>query len=97
MNVELITKADLEQFKKELFEELKTGGHRPKPELPQWLKSYQVRNLLKISPGTLQNLRVNGTLSFTRVGGILYYNQEDIMRVLEGRPKEPVSGRKSNK
>lgn len=90
MNVELITKADLEQFKKELFEELKTGGHRPLPELPKWLKSYQVRNLLKISPGTLQNLRLNGTLPYTRIGGILYYNQEDINRILEGKPKQPL-------
>lgn len=85
MNVELITKADLEQFKKELFEELKKGGQSPVTENQKWLKSYQVKNLLKISPGTLQNLRVNGTLAFTKIGGILYYKYEDIMRVLEGK------------
>jgi hypothetical protein len=97
VNVELITKADLEQFKKELFEELKNGGHRSLSGLPKWLKSYQVRNLLKISPGTLQTLRVNGTIPFTKIGGILYYNQEDIVRILEGKPKEPFPNLKSKK
>jgi ABC-type glycerol-3-phosphate transport system substrate-binding protein len=97
VNVELITKADLEQFKKELFEELKQGGVKPLSELPKWLKSYQVRSLLKISPGTLQTLRVNGTLPFTKIGGILYYNQEDIMRILEGKPKEPLPVPKSKR
>jgi hypothetical protein len=85
VNVELITRADLEQFKKELFEELKQCGQRPATENQKWLKSYQVKNLLKISPGTLQNLRVNGTLRFTKIGGILYYKYEDILQVLEGK------------
>jgi len=55
VNVELITRADLEQFKKELFEELKQNDRKPAQENQKWLKSYQVKNLLKISPGTLQN------------------------------------------
>jgi hypothetical protein len=62
VNVELITRADVEQFKKELFEQLKQGSSRPAIENQKWLKSYQVKNLLKISPGTLQSLRVNGSL-----------------------------------
>jgi len=41
--------------------------------------------MLKISPGTLQNLRVNGTIRYTKIGGILYYKQEDIHRLLEGK------------
>jgi hypothetical protein len=98
VNVELITREDLEQFKKELFEELRGGGSRPSQENQKWLKSYQVKNLLKISPGTLQNLRVNGTLKFTRIGGIIYYKQEDIMQVLEGKAKDdPFANRRSNR
>jgi predicted site-specific integrase-resolvase len=58
------------------------------PNEPQkWLKSYQVKNLLKISPGTLQNLRVNGTLKFTKIGGMFYYNNEDIQKLLQGNGK----------
>ena len=41
--------------------------------------------LLKISSGTLQNLRINGSLSFTRVDGTLYYNYKDIEKMLENK------------
>ena len=47
------------------------------------LKSPEVRELLGISPGTLQNLRVNGTLPFTKVGSMVYYQSDDILRMLE--------------
>ncbi len=53
----------------------------------QWLKSYEVRKLLNISPGTLQNLRVNGTLRYTKIGGLLYYKYEDITKLLEGNSR----------
>ena len=48
----------------------------------QWLKSKEVRKLLNISPGTLQTLRINKTLSYTKIGGILYYNNADIEKLL---------------
>lgn len=85
MAAEIITKEDLEQFEERLINQIKVllGNRANEPK--KWLKSYQVRNLLKISPGTLQNLRVNGTLRYTRIGGILYYKYEDIMQVLEGK------------
>jgi hypothetical protein len=83
MAVEIITKEDLSEFREKLLEDIKgILGRTDEPK--KWLKSYQVKNLLKISPGTLQNLRINGTLRFTKIGGILYYKYEDIMQVLEG-------------
>ncbi|WP_232456887.1 helix-turn-helix domain-containing protein [Pedobacter psychrophilus] len=50
----------------------------------QWLKSTEVRKLLNISPGTLQNLRINGTLRYTKIGGTMYYKSADIDSLLEG-------------
>ena len=84
MATEIITKEDLNEFREILLKDIKVLLGKPTGELPKWLKSYQVKNLLKISPGTLQNLRVNGTLQFTKIGGILYYKYEDIIKVLEG-------------
>lgn len=84
MSAEIITKEDLNEFREILLNDIKVLLGKSPTESPKWLKSYQVKNLLKISPGTLQNLRVNGTLRFTKIGGILYYKYEDIMRVLEG-------------
>jgi hypothetical protein len=42
----------------------------------------EVKKLLNISSGTLQNLRINGTLSYTKIGGLLYYNYKDIEKLL---------------
>jgi len=83
MATEIITTDDLITFKIELIEELKKlleehGGNPNK----KWLKSPDVRELLNISPGTLQNLRVNGTLPFTKIGGVIYYDYDDIQNML---------------
>lgn len=84
MNVELITKEDFEQFKKELFDEILKFQHNPLQieETKTWLKSNEVRKLLGISIGTLQNLRLKGTLPFSKIGGLLYYKYEDILKLM---------------
>ncbi|MCB0496175.1 MAG: helix-turn-helix domain-containing protein [Cyclobacteriaceae bacterium] len=83
MSVQIITKDDLENFKQELLSHmqdlLKTDSSMQK----KWLKSHEVRKLLKISPGTLQNLRVNGHLPYTKIGGTMFYAYEDILAMLE--------------
>lgn len=84
MALEIITKEDLEVFRIQLLEDLKHLVQVPPVANKEWLKSKEVKELLKISPGTLQNLRVNGTLSFTKVGGIIYYSANDISKILEG-------------
>lgn len=88
MAVNILTKEDLLQFKEELFEELKNilAGHSNQPR--KWLKSYEVREMLNISPGTLQNMRVQGTISFTKIGGLTFYAYEDIIRLMENNRKE---------
>ena len=84
MNVELITREDLRDFKNELLNELKQIMQPGQGQSKKWLKSSEVRKMLNISPGTLQNLRINGTLRFTKIGSIMYYKLEDINKVLEG-------------
>lgn len=85
MATEIITKEDLNEFRELLLNDIKVLLGRSSSDQPKWLKSYQVKNMLKVSPGTLQNLRVNGTLRFTKIGGILYYKHEDIIKILEGK------------
>ncbi|KQT35592.1 transcriptional regulator [Chryseobacterium sp. Leaf405] len=66
----------------ELLEDIKMLFNVKNSEQKLWLRSSEVKELLKISTGTLQNLRVNGNISFTRVGGTLYYNYKDIEKML---------------
>lgn len=83
--LDLISKEDLEQFKTELFAELKKRAIAPASGQAEkkWLKSSEVRKLLNISPGTLQNLRINGTISYSKIGSLLYYNREELIKMLE--------------
>jgi hypothetical protein len=82
LNHQMVTKRDLLNFGNLLLNEIK-NSKTTDTSTKQWLKSAEVRNLLKISPGTLQNLRINGTLKYKRIGGIIYYNYEDIVKMLE--------------
>ncbi len=81
---QLITVDDLLQFKKQLLEELLTAL-KSQINLVQkkWLKSHEVRKLLKISPGTLQTLKSSGIIPFTKIGGVHFYEYQDIEKVLQ--------------
>jgi len=83
MAVEVITREDLNEFRSLLLKDLKEIIQSKPQQTKQWLKSNEVRKLLNISPGTLQNLRINGTLSYTKIGGIMYYNNADLEKLLQ--------------
>jgi hypothetical protein len=82
MAISIITKEDLQQFKIELLEGIKELLQIRTTEQKLWLRTAEVKKLLNISSGTLQNLRINGTLSYTKIGGLLYYNYKDIEKLL---------------
>lgn len=84
MAVSIITQEDLNEFKDELIESIKVIiEHQKGKTSKKWLKSQEVRELLGISTGTLQNLRINGTLPYTKIGGVIYYDFDKIINILE--------------
>ena len=84
MAATIITTEDLYDFKLELLEELKKLLQEKKTvKTKKYLKSAEVMEMLKISPGTLQNLRINRTLPFTKIGGIILYDYSEILRILQ--------------
>ncbi|WP_167398009.1 helix-turn-helix domain-containing protein [Pedobacter paludis] len=79
-----ITKEDLHQFGMLLMnnirEEVKkvagqTGNVDP---LQEWIKTTKVRKLLDMSPGTVQNLRIEGKVRYKKIMGTYYYNRSDL-------------------
>jgi len=85
---QLVTLADLEKFRVTLMMDIKLmlEGSLGKPT-KRWLKSYEVRKLLNISYGTLQTLRNNGKLPYTRIGGLIYYDAVEIDQILTDQKK----------
>ena len=83
MPTSIITTDDLREFKMELLDDIKKLlSKQASGKLKKYLKSSEVMDILQVSPGTLQNLRVNGTLPYTKVGGIIYYDTEEIQSVM---------------
>ena len=83
MPAQILTTDDLCEFKIELIKEieklLRQNGIQP---VKKWLKTNEVRKLLKISPGTLQTLRINRTIAYSKVGGVIYYEYDDIQKMI---------------
>jgi len=83
MPTSIITTDDLRDFKMELLDDIKKILTKQSTgTLKKYLKSSEVMEMLQISPGTLQNLRINGTLPYSKMGGIIYYDSEDIQKVM---------------
>lgn len=86
MAAEVITTDDLREFKMELLEDLQSFiNHLAIRPSKKWLKSPQVRELMGISAGTLANLRVNGTLPHSKIGGIILYDYDEIVQIIEDK------------
>ena len=88
MAIEVITREDLNEFRSLLLSDLNAMFNSKPQQQKQWLKSSEVRKLLNISSGTLQNLRINGTITYTKIGGILYYSNSDLEKLLESNKVE---------
>ena len=66
MSAHIVTTEDLIHFKRELLEDIKAIVNNTPSEAKRWLRSPEVRQLLDISPGTLQNLRINNARELLR-------------------------------
>ena len=86
MEVVVIDKATFERMLSgfEIFAEKVERLCREQEDLgeKEWLDSDDVCRLLCISPRTLQTLRDNGTLAFTKIGNRTYYRPDDVERVV---------------
>lgn len=84
MILEIITPEDLEAFRLQLLSDIeKLLATHDKITLNKWIRSADLLSKLKISPGTLQSLRNNGKLPFSKLGGLIFYDQNEINKLLE--------------
>ena len=84
---EYLTKEDLQQFRPIILSDLRSfftaeilpmlQAYVP-GEKKQWLRTKEVVKMLGVSATTVQNMRISKTLKCTKVGGVIYYNIDDI-------------------
>lgn len=92
MPTQIITSDDLREFKIELLEEIRhiflSSQSVVNPENKRFLKSQEVMQLLNISASSLQTMRNSRILSFTRIQGTIYYDWNDIVKLMEQNKKQ---------
>ena len=84
MNLDLVTKEDMTRFGDQLISEIKSllFASQEVKKNPEFLRGHEVKKLMKVSTGTLQNLRIKRQLNPTKIGGILFYRLAEIESLL---------------
>jgi hypothetical protein len=84
MSITVMTIEDFQNLKKEFLDEIRSTMKEGSSATPRkLLKSKDVMDLLKVSKGTLRTLHLNGTLPHVKIGGAIYYDPEDINKMIE--------------
>ena len=92
MSVEIVTKEDLQAFRLQLLNDLKALFFPSvQSEKKEWLRSREIRKMLRISPGTLQSMRINGKITPTKIGGIFFYRKDDLDKLLDSNDESLIS------
>lgn len=86
-----ITKDDLQQLRMLLLNDIQKLldskiAAKTDTDSQEWLRSKSVRNIMNISPATLQNIRIAGKIRFRKIMGSYYYSRTDLLKLFgDGR------------
>lgn len=83
-NLVLIDQDNLENLVRDV-QEVKAllKKERLQKDLPELLRTSEVKRILKLSDSSLATLRQNGTLPFIKIAGSVYYKKEDISHLMD--------------
>ena len=87
-----VTYQDLLNLKEALLNEIR--GQSKGAVTQKWLKSKDVRSILGISACTLQTMRNNDEIPFSRIGGVIYYQPEAIDDYLKSLSNKNGNGKR---
>jgi len=86
MGIEIVSKEDLELFRVKLLGDIREIFREQQqltPVKPEGYKTADVRKILGCSVNKLVALRISRNLRTKKIGGTVYYNVEDVKRLLE--------------
>ncbi|MBL7684263.1 MAG: helix-turn-helix domain-containing protein [Flavipsychrobacter sp.] len=83
MEIEIVTKGYLQAFRLQLLEDIKRLVQPSTIQEKKWLRTSEVRAMLKISAGTLQNLRIKAILHPVKLSNMWFYDANEIEKLFE--------------
>lgn len=82
MEINILTKADLEQLKEELLQEIQVLlSKKEKPK--KWLKASEVKVLLGISDNTLRKMMHKGLIRSKKIMGQHYFESKELEKMFD--------------
>lgn len=97
MPAEILTTDDLQKFKQEMITEIKhliSDLAALKPAEKKFLKNLELQERLDMSSASLQNLRNARVLPYTKLGGTIYYDWDDVIQLMN-KFKKPLKAKVS--
>jgi hypothetical protein len=84
--IDLLSKKDLEVIHGKIDRMIELLEQKQANEPGEWLRSAEVKKILKCGDSTLTGYRTKGILPHSKVGGVYYYRRTDIDGVLRHGP-----------
>jgi len=88
MGQTVATLEDIERMKNEIIDALKENTNQKKGLEKKWIRSKEAREMLSISSGKLQDMRIKRDIPYTAIGSIYYYPVIEIQNILDGNLRE---------
>lgn len=82
MNVNIVTQEEFQVLNNKMEKVLELLQNSKPTTESEWLKSSEVKKILKCSDTSLKNYRDNGIIPHTQIGGTFYYAKNDVERLL---------------
>jgi len=84
MKQEIVTVEQFLELEKKILNKIDHVLQSDSKNRKQYLKSQDLRKMLgNISHSKLQEMRINGEISFIKVGGMYLYDYDEIIKIIE--------------
>ncbi|MFA8437056.1 MAG: helix-turn-helix domain-containing protein [Marinifilaceae bacterium] len=90
MEVEIITRKDLLEFKRDLLQEIRALIQTNQPA-KKWLRTRDVMEMLNISWSTLQRMRIRKAIPYKKLNNTYLYPKDQIEELLNSDQDEFLS------
>lgn len=85
---QVLTYEDFKEFESRILKEIEEIKQiLPSRSSTKWLRSSDIKELLRISHGKLQTMRNNGEIPFSVIGGTIFYSLEEVNKMLNAKKK----------
>jgi len=88
MATQPVTTDDLQVLKEDLLKAFDSKLKEWQPgQAGKWLRTNELVRFLRLAPSTLQTMRNNGILPYTKLGNVIFYDAAEVRRMLEKKSK----------